>query len=195
MDFMQSIQDLLGNGDLLAKLSQSVGADSAQVGKATQLGIPALLQGLNKNAQDEAGARSLADALDYHATKQEPDLSNFDIGSLDTVDGSKILGHIFGNQNTAVADSLSARSGLSAGQTGGLLSMLAPLLMNLLGKEKQSKGIDAGGLSDLTGTLTKQLGGGGGLLSGITGMLDKDKDGSVIDDLKDMFGGLFGGKD
>lgn len=156
---------------------------------AAQLGIPALLEGLSKNAQSPEGAKSLADALDYHADK-----SPYDLDNIDQVDGGKILGHIFGNNTSGVADQLSARSGLTASQSNGLLAMLAPILMNMLGKEKKQMGLPTEDLSMLTGGLGKQLLGdadGKSILSHLTDLLDKNKDGSVIDDLKGMLGGRF----
>ena len=51
--------------------------------------------------------------------------------------------------------------------------------------------MNAGGLSDLLGGLLgggqPQQSAGGGLFDMISGMLDKDKDGSALDDIFDMF--------
>ncbi len=194
MDLMKELQGVLGNGDLLAQLGKSVGADPTRVGQAAQLSIPALLSGLSANAKSEEGAKSLADALDYHASKNSVDLD-----SLDIEDSSKMLGHIFGDKKSAVAEQLSANSGLSSSQSGGLLAMLAPILMNMLGKEKQSKGFSATDLSDITGSMGKQMGGGSDILGGLTDLLggaDKDKDdnGGLLGGLSGMLGGLFGDK-
>lgn len=194
MDLMQELQGMLGNGDLLAQLGKSVGADPSQVGQAAQLSIPALLSGLSANAKSEAGAKSLADALDYHASKNTVDLDGIDLD-----DSGKILGHIFGENKNVVADQLSAKSGLSSSQSGGLLAMLAPILMNMLGKEKQSKGFSATDLSDITGSLGSQMGGGTDILGSLTDLLggaDKGKDdsGGLLGGLTGMLGGLFGDK-
>ena len=51
--------------------------------------------------------------------------------------------------------------------------------------------MNAGGLGDLLGGLLgggqQQQSAGGGLFDMISGMLDKDKDGSALDDIFDMF--------
>ena len=44
------------------------------------------------------------------------------------------------------------------------------------------------------GEMMGKLGGTAGGLGGLTSMLDRDGDGDVMDDLKGMAGGLFGGK-
>ena len=77
MDLMNLIKDQLGNPDVLKQLGQSVGADAGQVSKLTELGLPAILEGLNRNASTEGGAESLAKALDQHQDDDVEDLGNF----------------------------------------------------------------------------------------------------------------------
>ena len=69
------------------------------------------------------------------------------------------------------------------------MTMLAPVLMGAMGKAKKENGLDAGGISGLLSGMAAQSGGIGGILS----MLDKDGDGEVMDDVKDMGTGLLGG--
>jgi hypothetical protein len=77
---------------------------------------------------------------------------------------------------------------------GPIIAMLAPLVMSYLNKQKQSNNVtQSGGLGDLIGGLAGSMGGGntsqgGGLIGMVTGFLDKDKDGNVIDDIMGMFG-------
>jgi hypothetical protein len=69
---------------------------------------------------------------------------------------------------------------------------LAPIVMAYLGKQKQEQGFDAGGLSDLlTGKVSEAKDSGNPLIDLATGMLDKDHDGSALDDLASMAAGYF----
>lgn len=118
--------------------------------------------------------------------------------------GGAILGHVFGGKQGNVASTLGKSTGMKSGQILQLLAMLAPIVMAVLGKQnKQSGGLDQGGLADILGgafqqsaakappSVTQSAGAGGigGLLSSI---LDRDKDGSVMDDLMEQGGGILG---
>jgi hypothetical protein len=111
-------------------------------------------------------------------------------------DGDGILGHVFGNNRTAVEQGIAQKSGVSLSKIGPLLAIVAPIVMAYLGKEKRQTNTGAGGLGDLLGGL---LGGatqqrsttGGGLMDMLGGILDKDGDGNPLDDL---LGGFLGGR-
>lgn len=106
------------------------------------------------------------------------------------------LGHVFGNNRTAVEQGIAKKSGISLSKIGPLLAIVAPIVMAYLGKEKRQTDTGAGGLGDLLGGL---LGGatqqrsttGGGLMDMLGGILDKDGDGNPLDDL---LGGFLGGR-
>ena len=88
--------------------------------------------------------------------------------------GGAILGHVFGGKQGNVASTLGKSTGLQSGQILQLLAMLAPIVMAVLGKQnKQSGGLDQGGLADILGgafqqsaakappSVTQSAGGGG----------------------------------
>ena len=62
--------------------------------------------------------------------------------------------------------------------------------MAYLGKEKRQSNTNAGGLEDLLGGLLgggqSQRRGGGGLMDMVGGLLDKNRDGNVLDDILGM---------
>ncbi len=194
-----NINDLLNSGSgqqIVANISQQFGLDQGQAVSAVQAALPMILGGLGRNAQNEEGATSLNNALSQHDPSLLDNVQGFFGNSQSAqVDGSKILGHIFGDKVGAVENGVSQSSGISLAKIGPIIAMLAPIVMSYLSKQKQSNNVtQSGGLGDLIGGLTNSFGGGnassqgGGLIGMVTGFLDKNNDGNVIDDLMGMFG-------
>ncbi|HNL95208.1 MAG TPA: DUF937 domain-containing protein, partial [Saprospiraceae bacterium] len=114
-------------------------------------------------------------------------------------DGVGILGHVFGNNQGNVAQAVSQQAGIDTGKIMNMMVMIAPLVMGMLGKAKQTTGMDAGGLVNILGSVMGGKAGSNPIMGVLTGILDKDGDGNVMDDLMgggigNLLGGLFGGK-
>ncbi len=205
---MFSLQDLLGQEQgekAVSEISNNVGADSSMVNTAIQMALPALINGLANNAASPQGAESLNTAL-------EQDHSGGgvlnDLGGLAGMifgqqaaappprqaDAGGILGHILGTNQGAVAQDVSQKSGLNIGQVAQILMFLAPIVMSYLGQKKQQEGVGSDGLGGLLGSL---LGGGqaqaaapqssgNSMIDMATSALDRDGDGSSMDDIASM---------
>lgn len=176
------------------------GADRGQTAAATSGILSTLLGAMARNASTPDGAAALNNALERdHDGSILDDVMGMVTGqnsaaSARTTNGAGILGHILGNRQGGAVDMISKMSGLDSGQTGNLMAMLAPMVMGMLGKTKQENGLDAGGISDLLGGFAKQEQAQNPAMSLITGFLDADGDGSIIDDVAGMLGkGLLGG--
>jgi hypothetical protein len=180
--------------DAVAQISRRIGADPGQTSQAIGAALPALVAALARNSADPARAQGLARAIE----------EDHDGGLLDNLpaflsspqgraaDGNGILGHILGNRRNAVEQQLGRGTGIGAGQMAQLLPLLAPLVMAALGKAKRQQGLDAGGLAQVLGGEREQIQQRApGLLGALSGMLDRDGDGSAIDDLGGMLGGMF----
>ncbi len=61
--------------------------------------------------------------------------------------GEQLLGKIFGNKSSPVADLLAKSSGVSSSSATKLLSLAAPLTLGVLGKRANAQGLDASGLA------------------------------------------------
>lgn len=192
MDLSNLLGSLLSEGQTLEDIARKVGANPTDVKKAATMSLPTLVEALNKNAQDEEKRASLNKALEDHSEDNVENLQGF-LNNMDLEDGQKMLGHILGGKKSQVESNISKSSGLSSGQVTGLLAMLAPILIGMLGKKKKEENISKDSLPDLTGSLGNILGGGsgGGLMDMAKKVLDKDQDGSFLDDL---MGGFFGKK-
>ncbi len=204
---MAGILDLLGpalSGGTLQNLSQSIGADDQTTQRAMMAALPIILGAMNRNADDPQGAQSLAGALERdHDGSLLDHLSGFLTGggtapgvNPKAVDGQGILGHILGGQRGQVEQGVAKATGLDSGQVTKLLVTLAPLVMAYLGRQKRQRNLDAGGLSDLLRQETTQAGRAApsDLLGTIGGFLDRDGDGSPLNDVLGGLGGLLGGR-
>lgn len=99
------------------------------------------------------------------------------------LDGFGILRHVLGSQQQDVAKGVSQASGLDQGSAAKLLPMLAPLVMSALGTVRQEKGLDSGGVANLLAEERQQMTQQAPAAQGIMALLDRDGDGSAMDDL------------
>ncbi len=192
MDMLSLMFEQLNNGNTLNRLGQSVGAKPAQVRQLAQLGMPVLLQAMSRNANSSRGASALATALDQHSEDAVHDIGGF-LSNVDTADGAKILQHVLSGNAGRVQNNLSKQTGLDSSQVMGLLTQLAPLLLGSLGQEKKQQGLDASGLGSLLGAALGQTSNSSGLLNLATQLLDTDHDGSIMDEVGELLGGLAAG--
>jgi len=188
MDVIKLINDQLTNPDTLRKLGQTVGAQPDQVQKVAQIGLPALLKALGNNAGTSDGANALAGALDQHKDDNVEDMDGF-LNNVNQNDGSKILQHIFAGKTDTLQNNLARQSGLQTDQVSGLMSMLAPLLLGALGKQKNEQNIGASGISDMLSGVMGQASN-KGLMGMVTNFLDSDKDGDIMDDVGKLLKGF-----
>lgn len=201
----QSSFDLLsqvmggGTADLIGS---QLGLEPDQAQSAISVALPVLLGALQKNAAEPAGAEALLGALRRdHDGSLLDDLGGFLGGGVGGGAGEAILGHVFGGRRTAVENQVGAATGLDAGSVGRLLAILAPIVMAFLGRSTRGQGMNAGGLSDLLGVLggaSQRASGHSGIGDLLGGILDRDGDGSMMDDVAQMgmgvLGDLLGGK-
>ena len=193
---MNSILDLLqGNTgeQILSGLSQESGQSKGDTSKVVQMALPILLGAMKRNSSSDSGSQGLLKALDSkHDGSILDQLGGFFSGGVDAdqlADGSGILGHVLGQSQGGVTNAISKKSGVDTQSVVKILTVLAPIVLGFLGKQKRQQQVaDSSGL----GSLLSGLAGGGGQQSMIESLLDGDDDGSVIDDIAGMF---LGGND
>jgi hypothetical protein len=167
-----------GGGQVVRQLAQNFGLDESQAASAISNLVPALGQGLARNASTQGGLESLLGALSggqHQRYLEDPSVLNQE----DSInDGNSILGHIFGSKDVSrqVAQQASLKTGIGADVLKKMLPMVAALAMGALGNQSTSGfqkaasgGSTGGGLTDLLGQF-----------------LDTNRDGSVVDDLLGM---------
>ncbi|MGH1334565.1 MAG: DUF937 domain-containing protein [Aureispira sp.] len=198
MDLMDMFKQQMTN-TVVNQLTEKIGLGSQdQTQSAAQNAFSTLLGAVSKNAATEQGAQQLNQVLEKdHDGSILDNLTSFlSTGPTENVseratNGNGILGHLLGNKQQGIIQGLSQVNKMSPEATQSLLTTVAPMVMGVLGKAKQSQGFDAGGLVSLLGQQqsAKQA---PGQLGGLMSMLDSDGDGSVIDDIGGMLGGMFG---
>ncbi len=194
---MSSIVDMLSSQlgpETVQTVSRQLGVDPATARQAIAAALPMLTGGLARNAARPGGAAAIHQAVTRdHDGSLLDDVAGF-LGQGQTGMGAAILGHVFGGNQGNAAAGLSQATGLDAGKAGQLLMMLAPLVMAALGKHANQQGLDPGGLASVLQSSHAQAqaqapSGLGGILSGL---LDQDHDGNVMDDVARLGGGLLG---
>jgi len=182
------------SGPALSALSGQLGANENQTQSAIASALPVLVAALSNNTSNGSGASALANALDAdHDGSILDDVVGFLGSGSGEGMGAGILKHLLGGQDApkqnAANAAVSQASGLDMGQVAKLMMTLAPIVMAYLGRKKQEEGLDANGVADLLKNEQQKHAQSGGVLGMLSNFLDRDKDGSALDDI----GGLIGG--
>jgi hypothetical protein len=198
MDLMSLLQSQL-TPEMIGQLSQQTGASPVQTETAAQGVFSTLLGGLAKNAAG-GGAEAILGALnkDQHSNVMG-DLMGLLSGGAGgaAANGAGILGHILGGQQQGAAQVISQASGVQQSGVADMMMKLAPMVMGVLAQQnQQSGGMNASGLASMLGGAV-QTQNSNPLMQMATQFLDKDHDGSMVDDLMGMvgsrlLGGMFG---
>lgn len=134
------------------QLAAALGEDEATTTQAVQAALPALLGGLAANTQSADGAQSLLNALGKH----DGGFDGLTLDTIDTDDGEKILGHVFGGNTDTIVNQLGGLGGgASSGLVRKLLPILAPIVLSWLAKQLTGAASQRGGA-----TTTQQPSGG-----------------------------------
>lgn len=136
MDITSIVGTLLGS-DALTGVSKTTKTKKSDVQSVLSAALPMLLSGAKAQSEDKNTALSFAQALLTHGSNDTSDLGKF-LKNVDLEDGAKIIGHLLGNDDSAVKQ-IAKDSGVSQNKTASILSAAAPLLMSLLGQDSGSK--------------------------------------------------------
>ncbi|GGF03941.1 DUF937 domain-containing protein [Mycetocola zhadangensis] len=198
---MPSLDDLLGRLPI-ADIAARLGVDEATASAAVEQALPALVSGLEANAQDAGGAASLEEAVSQHSPALVE--GGIDLEEVDPADGEKIVSHIFGEHKDQVVATLSSGTTQPASFTGGsvvgkLLPILAPIVLSYLAKqfsERKQSTETAQPTEPMQSrvpkpTPEKEQGGLGGILGGLLGGGSSDSGSSG--GIGEILGGLLGG--
>jgi len=177
---MATIDDLLAQIPM-DQLARQLGVAPDEAEELTRQALPALVGGMEANARERGGETSLAEAIGQHDDGLLD--GGVDLDRVDTDDGRKIVGHVFGDNRDQVISRLGG--GGKESMMSSLLPILAPLVMSFLAK-KAGGGAGGSGAGPAPGGRT----GGGGIGDLLGGLLGGGAGGGGLGDL---LGGLLGG--
>lgn len=154
MDLLSLVKEQL-TSSIVSKISSFLGESIENTNSALTSALPAILGGVMQKASTIQGA---ADILNTIRT------GGYDGGVLDNLCGllddvkststlaslgSGFLGNIFGDKLGALSGLISKVSGIKNGSASSLLGLATPILMNVLGKQVTSHGMNTSGLASL----------------------------------------------
>lgn len=192
---MASILDFLDTAkgkEFVQKSSDEISESPDKVKSALGMALPMIMGAMKKNADSPEGAKKLNEELG----KEKHDGSILDkigSGALSELmgEGSGILGHVLGGNQSKIAAAVGSAIGMDSAKVNKLLQMAAPVIMGILGKQKRKENIDSGGgISELVGSVLGSNSSHDQSL--LETFMDSDKEGNIA---KDVAGKIFGNKD
>ncbi|QJY47092.1 DUF937 domain-containing protein [Pseudonocardia broussonetiae] len=177
-------------------LADRLGVDETTAEQATRQALPALLGGIQANTDDPGGASSFASAVQQHDSGLVD--GGVDLGQVDTVQGDKIVGHVFGANRGQVVQQLGS-TGPLGGQVGQeliakLLPILAPIVMSWIASKLTGGAAAAPAPTPAPAPQAPAGGGGiGDVLGGILGGVLAGGGSGSAPNIGDLLGGLLGG--
>ena len=156
----------------MERLGSMLGLDAVQAQRAGQAILPAQLSAITQKIAAPGGAQQVLDlaAQVPHGTPQEL-LASPD--GLDRVrqSGTALLSQLLGGSLDSSVQQVATQTGVSHGGIQGMMQMVLPLVLGLVGQQASKLGLNAGNLGSLF------AGGLGGAAAGLGGMAGKVGDG------------------
>jgi len=183
MNILETIMNAQ-NGRAVEQLGGQFGLNREQASSAIAALVPALAAGMQRNMSSEGGLAGLVAALAGGQHQQYLENPSTLGAPETTIDGNAILGHVFGSKDVSrqVATRASQQTGIDASILKQMLPLIATMVMGGLSRQA-----NAGARSGNPATASDSL------LSMLAPMLDRNRDGSMVDDVLGSLGGLLGG--
>lgn len=151
-------------GQVAEQLSSAVGIDKSKASSAIDAVAPVLLGGLLKKASTPSGASDLSKMFKEQDTSILDNLGGLlgGGGSSSGVDlmsmGAKFLPMLLGSSQGSVISALVKMLGFNEKSITSLITMLAPIVMSVVGKQAKSMGaLDPSALTSLLGSQSNLL--------------------------------------
>lgn len=154
MDLLGLVKEQL-TSSIVSKIGSFLGESTENTNSALGSALPVILGGVMQKASTTQGASDLLNTIrigGYNGGVLDNlgELLN-DVKSTKTLTslGSGFLGNIFGDKIEALSGFISKTSGIKTASASSLLSLAAPILMNVLGKQVTSQDMSTSGFASL----------------------------------------------
>ncbi len=140
---------------LIGKAASFLGESSNGATSGLNSILPSILGGLMSQASTPDGAGGIMDMLTSggHDGGMLDNLGDLFGGGDATTglvnSGGGIVRSIFGNKLGGVIDMITSASGMSRSSSTSMISMLAPIVMGMIGRQKKEHNLDASGLAQM----------------------------------------------
>jgi hypothetical protein len=137
--------------EMIGRIATALGLDRSNANTAIGASVPALLASVCGVATQPDGAQKLLDSARQQTGTLDKFASMIGGDKASLIDkGSQMLSSLLGSQQqTALSGAVAKFSGLSAGNGGSLLGMLAPVIMGIIAGQPAVRGGDASALGSL----------------------------------------------
>lgn len=170
------------DGAAVDQIAAQFGLRPEQASAAIGALMPALAGGLQRNMSSEAGLSGLIAAISGGRHEEYLDNPNKLRDPATTADGNAILGHVLGSKEASrqVASGAAQKTGIDPGILKQMLPIVAAMVMGGLSKQSKTAGLPTND--------PRAAGSGIGAMLGP--LLDRNRDGSMVDDVTGMIGGF-----
>ena len=149
MNILEMMQSELG-GAVMERLGGVLGMGAAQARAVGEATLPVHLNALAEQANQPGGAQKLLEVAAQVPQGTPPELlaSEGGISSLRQV-GSELLPQVLGNSLEGQVQRVSGQTGVSGGSVQGMMQLLLPLMLGVLGRHARSSNLSAAGVGGL----------------------------------------------
>lgn len=134
--------------------------DSNDFDKIASVGLPAIIEAINRNNQSPEGLESFNNALLKHQDVNEYNSVDQLTRNVDENDGDKILNHVFNNNSNekqGVIERIANMFSISEGAVKRVLVLLAPVVLKYFADRKNDKNLDDKGVRQESGNLSDMM--------------------------------------
>jgi OmpA-OmpF porin, OOP family len=174
-DLLESLRRFI-TPDLISRTSSQFDESEPATAKAYEGIIPTILGGLIHRASEPSARSSLFNLIRQSDANQLSTFGNTVPGAMGVTPpaSNHFLSEIFGNNLSAVSNTLSSYAGVKPSTISAILGYVAPLILGFLGKKTHDDGLDEGGftnyLSNQKSSIMSALPAGIGSLLGLGGI-------------------------
>ena len=174
--------------DGIGDIAQEIGTDEDTARGAVATAVPLMIGGLSRLTAEPEGSLALFEALEEEDEEKGffGNMASLLTSPLALAAGGMMVNRMFGGKKGPIEAGLSAAFGLGRNQTGSLMMAVAPVVMGTLRRRRKEDDLDAAGSAGLLRREEEDLRNESEELSGLMGLLDRDDDGKVMDNIAAM---------